>query len=323
MGKTTSLSTAWLLATAVWLFASCSYQKTEHRSKWALTQSQRDSVEFSAYHHYNVGYNFACAADSMPLLPAPEGMTLNTDYPLEDATLYEDDDFVIIEIFRKTITDTTTVDSIWLRVGSDGIPLGWVSENAMLRCATPTDPISRFMASCSRHDNGIRWVTSCLILLILAYLTFYARKHPLPLKDSMKSVYIWLFWITISSAGAALGTMTTLMPEVWRYFYFYPSLNPLGQPPMLALYISLVWLSLTLYIAIFFDLKDKMSFGRMLTTLAISATIGIWSYITLPAIKPFYLECICYAVFVMTCVWLIVRKHRKSKKNIHIDKINE
>ena len=304
----------WLIVTALCLLASCSYHSTEHNNKWTLTQSQRDSIAFSTYHHYNVGYNFLCTADSLWLHPHPEGMALNLDYPQENTYLYEDDDFVITEVFRNKNIDKTTLDSIWLCVGSDGIPLGWISEYELLHNATPVDPISRFMDACHRLTHRLNGMfgNNVIIPLLLLLISFQIKSAKIHIIKE-KSIYIHLFSIAAITSGCILATIKCLMPELWQHFYFYPSLNPVGQPPMLALYLSTVWLSIILFLAIFFDLKDKTSFGRLLLTMTLAAILAILLYYGCSMLRPLYLVCIVYVVFVTAVVWDIIHNHKKDK----------
>lgn len=299
---------------ALWLLASCSYHSTEHNNKWTLTQSQRDSIAFSAYHHYNVGYNFLCTADSIWLHPHPEGMELNLDYPHEDVYLYEDDDFVITEVFHNRNIGKTTLDSIWLCVGSDGIPLGWISEYELLRNATPVDPISRFMGACRRLSDSLNGLFGnyTMIALLLLLISYQIK----PAKTSIvkeKSIYIHLLLLAAITSGSVLGTIKCLMPELWQHFYFYPSLNPVGQPPMLALYLSTVWLSIILFLAIFFDLKDKTSFGRLLLTMTLAAIFAIMLYYVCSMLRPIFLVCIIYVAFVTPVLLDIILNRKKNK----------
>lgn len=303
----------WLIITALCLLASCSYQNTEHNNKWTLTQSQRDSIVFSTYHHYNVGYNFLCTADSLWLHPHPKGMALNLDYPHEDIYLYEDDDFVITEVFRNKNIDKTT-DSIWLCVGSDGIPLGWISEYELLHNATPVDPISRFMAFGYRNRGLIEFIMKGLFLIITGFVVFSKRRLPLLSKDKETFIYPYLFWIAILSAASVLGAIKCLAPEMWHDFYYHPSLNPVGQPPMLALYLSLMWLSIILFIAIFFDLKDKVSAGKTLLALAVAAVIGVWFYLGVSEhLGNIYVICGFYVFLVALFLWSYFKSKETCK----------
>ena len=301
----------WLIVTALCLLTSCAYQSQEHNNKWTLTQSQRDSIAFSAYHHYNVGYNFLCTADSMLLSSHPEGTDLKLDYPQENVYLYEDDDFVVTEIFRNPNVNSHSLDSIWLCVGSDGIPLGWISEQDLHHNATPVDPISRFMAFGYRHHSQIEIISACLFILFIIVASYVTDVK----NFEVFSTYYILFNFALFSAGAVLGAIKCLVPEMWEEFYYHPSLNPVGQPPLLALYLSLAWLSIIFYIAIFFDLKEKMSIGKTLLALAINASLGAVLYLVLSRSLPkLYIICIFYVLFIAAFAWGYFKSKKKCKQ---------
>lgn len=302
-----------MLGITLCLLSSCGYQTTEHYNKWTLTQKQRDSIAFSTYHHYNVGYNFICRADSIWLAPHPEGITLNLDYPNEQAYLYDDDDFVITEVFRNNNINRNTLDSIWLCVGSDGIPLGWISEHDLLRNATPVDPISRFMNACSRLSDKLRSTLSHGIVALLICLIAYQVKGNRKLQLKEKSNYIYPLLLSAVTAGCLLATIKCLMPEQWQHFYFYPSLNPVGQRPMFAIYLSAVWLSIVFFLAIFFDLKDKTSFGKLLLTMLLNATLAILLYYAISMLRPIYIVYIVYIIIVVVAIWDYHTQNKKAK----------
>ncbi|MBQ7742411.1 MAG: hypothetical protein IJT90_05765 [Bacteroidaceae bacterium] len=311
----------WLIITALCVLASCSYQSTEHNNKWTLTQSQRDSIAFSTYHHYNVGYNFLCIADSMLLGSHPEGTDLKLDYPHEDVYLYEDDDFVVTEIFRNPNVTKTSIDSIWLCVGSDGIPLGWISEYDLHHNSTPVDPISRFMAFCGNLRDKLLsgWIGKNFIIFLLIYLILIQikKQNLILIKQTERSIYTYLFWFSAVSAGTIYATIKCLTPEMWEEFYYHPSLNPVGQPPMIALYLSLMWLNIIFYIAIFFDLKDRVSLGKTLLIMTLAAIIGICFYICLAALKEIFLIYGIYIILVAALaafVWNYLESKKKCKQ---------
>lgn len=305
----------WLVGISLCLLSSCTYQSTDHHNKWTLTQKQRDSIAFSTRHHYNVGYNFICTADSIWLAPHPEGTTLNLDYPHEEVYLYEDDDFVVTEIFRNPNVTKSSLDSIWLCVGSDGIPLGWISEYDLHHKTTPVDPISRFMDACSRLTNCLDKLVghNIIIILLICLIAFQMRASRTHILKE-KSIYTSLLLLSAITSGCVLATIKCLTPELWQHFYYYPSLNPVGQPPMLALYLSTIWLSIILFLAIFFDLKDKTSsFGRLLLTISLAAILAILLYYICSILRPIYLVCIVYVVLVAAVLWDIILNHKKDK----------
>ena len=288
------------MISAIILLGGCSANQDGGHTRWTLTQQQRDSIEFSAIHHYNVGYNFVVAEDSLLLLPSPKGMDFNLDYLRDTTALHYGDDFVVTDIFHVATPDSLTPDSIWLRVGTDGAPLGWVSEQTMLDSATPVDPISRFIHFFSgSHLILFYAVVSLLAVIIIHRLRHHRRIWMVHFHD-VRSPYPTAFCISIATAAMLYATIQLFMPDTWVEFYFHPSLNPLGQPFILLLFLSFVWLSVVLLLSVVFDLKDKLSLPNLVGYFAGLLSWGGLIYIvTTVTIKVYvgYLIYIAYIIF--------------------------
>ena len=298
------------------MLASCSLQHKENRSHWILTQSQRDSIAFSATHHYNVGYNFIMEADSMQLHSLPEGVQQNLDYAPDSATLLKNEDFVITEIYRLQGPDTLALDSIWLRIGSDGIPLGWVSETELLTKAAPVDPISHLIFKSKAH-----WLTILLIISILfagwiatAWLKrgvgTGAKKGGY--EESNVSGYPAAFMLCSATAGLLYSLMQSITPHLWQEYYFHPTLNPLGQPHLLAIYLSFIWLSILLWVANFFDLNSKTTFGRLVSGMIAYTISAAFLYVAMASMPmPFSLA--IFAILLSLLIYRVRQGHAKPQ----------
>ena len=52
------------------------------------------------------------------------------------------------------------------------------------------------------------------------------------------------------------------MPEVWRHFYFHPTLNPFAVPKVLGFFLASVWAILILTIACVDEVKNRLTLGE-------------------------------------------------------------
>lgn len=324
--KTSLLSIVTLLSITLCLMVSCSrHDDSMPRSTWVLTQSQRDSIQFSEYHHYNVGYNFMCSEGGLVLKPTPKGISMSLDYAPREYTLYKGDDFVITEIYRTTDTDSLQPDSIWLRVGSNDIPLGWVSEPDMLAKASPVDPISRFIYFCQHNRNLLSQLSLLLTIILIMYINHNREKRQDIDPLTVKSPYSLAQFGAVIVTGIIYSCMQHFSPSIWQEFYFHPSLNPVGQPLILALYLTFVWLCIILLLASAFDLNERRSFGKMLCTIAIQIVFAVFLYCAFASISTL-LHVIAYSLLIVFIVALIIfrkiRKNRISAALTHENKEN-
>lgn len=297
---------------AIMLFVGCTDKQPTGRSQWILSSQQRDSIDFSANHHYNVGYNLIVVNDSLMLLPSPEGMDFNLDYLRDTTVLHSGDDFVVTDIFRVPISDSLPTDSIWLRIGTDGAPLGWVSEQMMLDHSTPVDPISRFIHFFSGTHLYLFYIIVALLAVIIVYRLRHHRRIWLVHFHDVLSPYPTAFCLSIATAATLYATIQLFVPSMWEEFYFHPSLNPLGQPFLLSLFLVFVWLSMTLLLAVVFDLKDKLSFPNLISYLAGLLAWGGVLYIVLTLSIKIYVGYLIYIVYVLFATGRYLSHNRRG-----------
>lgn len=296
---------------ALLFFVGCTGKQSRQHTQWILTQQQRDSIAFSAYHHYNVGYNFIVANDSLMLQPSPEGMDFNLDYLRDTTVLHSGDDFVVTEIFRVPISDSVATDSIWLRIGTDGAPLGWVSEQKMLENSTPVDPISRFIHFFSGTHLYLFYAIVVILAIIIVHRLRHHRRIWMVHFHDVLSPYPTAFCLAMATAATLYATIQLFAPTMWEEFYFSPSLNPLGQPFLLSLFLVFVWLSMTLLLAVVFDLKDRLSFPNLISYLAGLLAWGGVIYIVLTVSIKIYIGYIIYIAYLLFATYRYLSHNRR------------
>lgn len=298
----------------LYLFASCSFGNGHDYVGENNEHHNQDSIAFSATHHYNIGYNFVLIADSMQLFTTPEGVSLNLDYAPDSAIIRSNEDFVITEIYHVPVVDSTITDSIWLRVGSDGIPLGWVSEGELLNKAAPVDPISLLIFYVRHHDKFILALSFIIILAIAIYIIVAEKKIAKFNKQRVISYYSIAFLLSITAAGVVYSILTEKHSDLWQDFYFHPTLNPLGLQKMLALYLSTIWLSIILWLASIFDLIAKTTLSKTTISTMLHIVFGLAAYTLLACNSFIYLNLVIYIIFVVVIIYKLTTKHRNKAK---------
>ena len=253
--------------------------------------------------HYDVDYNFLVMADSlvlqeerpMHMLIVPEGS--------DSMTVYRDDPLVVAQI---EIIPEDSIDSVWVKVARDQMTQGWIHESQLLDSVVPDDPISQ----------GIYWfsdrhVVAFLGLCLVALAAWLLRKRtPVVHFRDIPSPYPMLLCLTFATATVLYTSIQIFVPDLWAHFYYNPTLNPFGLPPMLAAFLALAWLIVILFVASLDDVRRCLPLpDAVLYTLSLLAVMGFLYLLFSLATQHFlgYLLLMLYAVF---AVVRYCRRHR-------------
>lgn len=261
-----------------------------------LTPQQVDSVVFRLTHHYGPNFNFELKADSMILVPREGDL-------IQDTCVVRNKDLLVVaQIKRIEAIDSTMEDTFLIKVAHDQTTMGWVKESELLENAVPDDPISQLID----FMTGSRaiWMSSFLGFGVIAFFFRKMRKQKMSIGLSdlkvvdlieMDSFYPPLLLILVACVAALYASVQNFVPEFWQEYYFHPTMNPLLLPPIMAVLVTLVWLTLIVIVAVVIEVYNNFYSFRgiiylfeiaglcMLVYLLISWTILIYvGYLLLP-----------------------------------------
>lgn len=261
-----------------------------------LTPQQVDSVVFRLTHHYGPNFNFELKADSMILVPREGDL-------IQDTCVVRNKDLLVVaQIKRIEASDSTMEDTFLIKVAHDQTTMGWVKESELLENAVPDDPISQLID----FMTGSRaiWMSSFLGFGVIAFFFRKMRKQKMSISLSdlkvvdlieMDSFYPPLLLILVACVAALYASVQNFVPEFWQEYYFHPTMNPLLLPPIMAVLVTLVWLTLIMIVAVVIEVYNNFYSFRgiiylfeiaglcMLVYLLISWTILIYvGYLLLP-----------------------------------------
>ena len=261
-----------------------------------LTPQQVDSVVFRLTHHYGPNFNFELKADSMILVPREGDL-------IQDTCVVRNKDLLVVaQIKRIEASDSTMEDTFLIKVAHDQTTMGWVKESELLENAVPDDPISQLID----FMTGSRaiWMSSFLGFGVIAFFFRKMRKQKMSIGLSdlkvvdlieMDSFYPPLLLILVACVAALYASVQNFVPEFWQEYYFHPTMNPLLLPPIMAVLVTLVWLTLIVIVAVVIEVYNNFYSFRgiiylfeiaglcMLVYLLISWTILIYvGYLLLP-----------------------------------------
>lgn len=217
-----------------------------------LTNKQIDSLNFRIIHHYSENFNFMVKADSMMLVPMLEDLEIDTQY------IYRDE---VIVVANHSIVHGDSIDSVWVKVASDRLTMGWIREKELLKGVVPDDTISIMIDTLS--NSRVIWMLGLLVMGVGAFLIQKGRRRKLLLTqfDQMDSFYPLLFIILVALMATVYATIQKFMPWYWQEFYYHPSLNPAVLPLNLAVLVSIVWAVAAVFLAALDDIHHAFPFA--------------------------------------------------------------
>lgn len=288
------------------LLTAC-YHGSKQESHDAIAETDSaaidDSISFYTSHHYGVGYNFIVHNDSLLLIvQQPEE---HISLLVTDTTYVKRNTHIAVSDIR--ILPQDSIDSVWVQLVSETGQTGWIHETELLPNVVPTDPISQIIMMFSDTH-----VLLCLIIVILigaAYIIRMVQRRQAPLVHfrDIPSFYPTLLCITVATSATFYASLQMFGADIWRHFYYHPSLNPFQMPLILSIFISSVWAMLIIGIAAVEDTRHHLNFED--SVLYLSGLIGFCAviYIVFSISTLYYIG---YPLLVVYC-WFAVSRYIK------------
>lgn len=252
------------------LFMACN--RPAPTDQWDLSRAEADSLRFIDRHHYTKGYSFEVVADSLTLQATSPYQPLQS-IGHDGGVVHQGERVIVLDILwpmasqlRHSADSTISIadsmlthpDSIWICVGNERLVRGWIAQPQLLGATVPTSPISRFIYTFSRSSSVILFG-----ILALGLIVFYSharrstRWYCLHVRD-VASFYPTLFVLIFSATATLYGTLQAFAPDLWQHFYYYPTLNPFGQPTLIAGFLTGFWALVIVGVAMIDDLRHRI-----------------------------------------------------------------
>ena len=214
--------------------------------------------------------------------------------PEEAVNKMETDSFAVKKGKEVVVADIRILpndkqDSVWVQIATEDYAFGWVHENRLLKQVDPADPISQFISTFSNIHLLI-----FLIVISIMGVGYLARKilkknaHIVHFND-ISSLYPTLLAVIVALSAAFYASIQLFAPETWREFYFHPSLNPFSQPPLLNIFLVLVWAMLIIGIATIDDVRRLLKSGETLLYLCGLGAVCAVNYIVFSVLTLYYI----------------------------------
>ena len=289
------------------MLSSCYHRHNSHQQHAAMVEysdRQLDSISFSTTHHYTNKYNFLVFKDSLELM---------RQQPEEYISGLKVDTFAVKKNHLLVVTDIRmvpqdSIDSVWVQLATENNDFGWVRESKLLRRVVPDDPISEFIMTFSNVHLLIFLVV--IVVITMAYLVrkvFHSNGKIVHFND-IDSPYPVTLVLLVSISAAFYGWIQSFEPEMWRHFYFHPSLNPFAVPHLLGVFLALVWAVLIVALACVDEVYHRLTFGEGLLYLGGLAGGCALDYIIFSVLSLYYIG----YVLLIAYIYFAIKAYRRK-----------
>ena len=289
------------------MLSSCYHRHNSHQQHAAMVEysdKQLDSISFSTTHHYTNKYNFLVFKDSLELM---------RQQPEEYISGLKVDTFAVKKNHLLVVTDIRmvpqdSIDSVWVQLATENNDFGWVRESKLLPRVVPDDPISEFIMTFSNVHLLIFLVV--IVVIAMAYLVrkvFHSNGKIVHFND-IDSPYPVTLVLLVSISAAFYGWIQSFEPEMWRHFYFHPSLNPFAVPHLLGVFLALVWAVLIVALACVDEVYHRLTFGEGLLYLGGLAGVCALDYIIFSVLSLYYIG----YVLLIAYIYFAIKAYRRE-----------
>lgn len=289
------------------MLSSCYHRHNSHQQHAAMVEysdRQLDSISFSTTHHYTNKYNFLVFKDSLELMrQQPEEYISGLKV---DTFAVEKNHLLVVTDIRMVPQDS--IDSVWVQLATENNDFGWVRESELLRRVVPDDPISEFIMTFSNVHLLIFLVV--IVVITMAYLVrkvFHSNGKIVHFND-IDSPYPVTLVLLVSISAAFYGWIQSFEPEMWRHFYFHPSLNPFAVPHLLGVFLALVWAVLIVALACVDEVYHRLTFGEGLLYLGGLAGVCALDYIIFSVLSLYYIG----YVLLIAYIYFAIKAYRRK-----------
>ncbi len=304
---------SWLLL--LLCLTGCYNQGPVTPDAWNLTERQLDSISFYTTHHYTQGYNFVVSGDSLKILeqqaemmPVPDILTAemmagDETMPMlsmVDSVILHHRDHLVVADIRSVPTDS--IDSVWVKVARDQLTQGWLRERDLLVAVSPDDPISQFIDFFSDSHLLIFLAIGVIVGGAYGVRRLLRKGAKIVHFNDIPSFYPTLLCLLVASSAVLYSSIQIYAPEMWRHFYYHPSLNPYALPWHLGLFITSVWAILIVGIATIDDVRHHLPFGGAVLYLGGLTAVCAVDYVVFSVTTLYYIGyplLVCYFVFAL------------------------
>lgn len=291
----------------VFMLSSCYHRHGQRQQPAAFVEysdRQLDSISFSTTHHYTNKFNFLVFKDSVNLIQ---------QQPEEVLSGLEIDSFSVQKNHLLVVTDIRmvpqdSIDSVWVQLATEDNTFGWSRESNLLPRVVPDDPISEFIMTFSNVHLLIFLVIILIITLLYLVRKIFHSNGKIVHFNDIDSPYPTALVLMVSISATFYATIQTFEPEVWRQFYFHPTLNPFAVPRILGFFLASVWSILIIGLACVDEVHHRLPVGDGLLYMSGLAGVCALDYIIFSVTTLYYIGYVILIAYVYFAIRAYVKK---------------
>ena len=307
MFRMTSKMVVAVLLGMVFMLSSCYHRHGQRQQPAAFVEysdRQLDFISFSTTHHYTNKFNFLVFKDSVNLIQ---------QQPEEVLSGLEIDSFSVQKNHLLVVTDIRmvpqdSIDSVWVQLATEDNTFGWSRESNLLPRVVPDDPISEFIMTFSNVHLLIFLVIILIITLLYLVRKIFHSNGKIVHFNDIDSPYPTALVLMVSISATFYATIQTFEPEVWRQFYFHPTLNPFAVPRILGFFLASVWSILIIGLACVDEVHHRLPVGDGLLYMGGLAGVCALDYIIFSVTTLYYIGYVILIAYVYFAIRAYVKK---------------
>ena len=248
----------------------------------------------------------AAAMDEKIRIGAAEALI---DMPVDTLQLYRKNVVVVADIVT---VPADTIDSIWVKVARDEETLGWIHESQLLTGVSPDDPISAFIDFFSNAHLLIFLAIIAVTGALYVLRRLMRRRAKIVHLNDIPSFYPTLLCLLVATSATLYSSIQLFDPEMWRHFYYHPTLNPYAVPFWLCVFLCSLWAAVLVAVATLDDVRRRLPFGEaILYLLGLVATCAV-VYVVFSVLTMYYVGYLLLPVYI---VWALRRYLRQPRSH--------
>ena len=256
--------------------------------------------------YYGENYNFIVRTDSIEMISSqPEEEVSNM--PTDTIVFYKDEQLVVVD-FR--IMPQDSIDSVWVQVAHDQFTFGWTRESTLLPNVDPDDPISQFISTFSNRHLLIFLLIISVIAAVYVVRIVYRKNARIVHFNDISTPYPAALCLVIATSATLYATIQMYAPDMWRRFYFHPTLNPFAAGLLIGLFLITVWLIVIVGLAAVDEVRKRLPFGEAFLYLCGLAAVIAALYIVFSVTTLYYVG---YPLLAVYWLWALRRMKNPQK----------
>lgn len=256
--------------------------------------------------YYGENYNFIVRTDSIEMISSqPEEEVSNM--PTDTIVFYKDEQLVVVD-FR--IMPQDSIDSVWVQVAHDQFTFGWTRESTLLPNVDPDDPISQFISTFSNRHLLIFLLIISVIAAVYVVRIVYRKNARIVHFNDISTPYPAALCLVIATSATLYATIQMYAPDMWRRFYFHPTLNPFAAGLLIGLFLITVWLIVIVGLAAVDEVRKRLPFGEAFLYLCGLAAVIAALYIVFSVTTLYYVG---YPLLAVYWMWALRRIKNPQK----------